>query len=147
MMPLPTIRWLIAVFALSIPVWAHAQETARVIVTVHGVRNSKGSILVAICSRAEFLKTTCDHVGRAPAETGDVAVTIADVPFGTYAAQAYHDENDNRRLDTSWLGIPEEGLGFSNDAPFRYGPPAFDDAAFTLTKPDYGLTLSLRYFD
>lgn len=141
------IRWLILVLALSMPAWAQAQETARVTVTVHGVRNAKGSVLVAICSRADFLKPKCAHVGRAPAQAGDVEVTVADMPFGTYAAQAYHDENDNKHLDTTWLGMPEEGVGFSNDAAFKYGPPSFDDAAFSLTQPDYALTLSLRYFD
>ncbi len=72
-------------------------------------------------------------------------VRIAGIPPGTYAVQAFHDENDNLVVDRNFMGMPKEGIGFSNDAPFRFGPPRFRDAAIALG-PDGGqVTIQLRY--
>ena len=34
-----------------------------------------------------------------------------DIPAGTYAIAAIHDENRNGKLDMNWLGVPKEGYG------------------------------------
>ena len=114
-------------------------------ITVAGIRNAQGDIRVAVCSVDTFLKPTCEHVAHTPAKAGEVTLQIV-VPPGTWAAQAFHDENRNGKIDTNILGIPTEGLGFSNDAPFRFGPPAFPDAAFQLAPAGGRIRFTLRYF-
>jgi uncharacterized protein (DUF2141 family) len=125
---------------------AGTARAASVIVTVQGVRNTHGHILVALCGKAEFLRPHCAWRGRAPASPGDVRVTINNVPPGTYAAQAFHDENDNGILDRNILGLPREAMGFSNNAPMRMGPPRFDAASFPVTAPVTTIVFRLRYF-
>lgn len=44
-----------------------------------------------------------------------------------------HDENSNNILDTNWVGMPKEGIGMSNNAKGRMGPPKYLDASFTVT--------------
>ena len=73
-------------------------------------------------------------------------VRVENVPPGTYAAQAFHDENGNGELDRNILGLPKEAMGFSNDAPMRMGPPRFDSAAFTVQPKDTAIRFRLRYF-
>ena len=122
-------------------------QAADLDITVTNVRNDHGHVRAQLCPKEQFLSTKCPWRASAPAAVGAVTVRITDVPPGVYAAQAYHDENDNKKIDRSLIGIPEEGLGFSNDAPFRFGPPSFSDAAIQLG-PDGGrITLALRYFD
>ncbi len=120
-------------------------QAASVHVTVSGVRNARGHVLVAVCTRAEFLRPHCQWQGRAAASVGDVRVDITGVPPGMYAAQAFHDENDNGKLERSWLGLPEEGMGFSRNAPMHFGPPNFTDAAFTVTGAVY-IAFKLHYY-
>lgn len=115
-------------------------------VTVTGVRNAAGHIRVAVCTRRDFLQPHCARDASAPARAGSVTLRVPDVPPGVYAVQAWQDENDNGKIDTNLLGIPREGLGFSRDAPFRFGPPSFDDAAFRLTPEGGAISLRLRYF-
>ena len=115
-------------------------------VTVTGVRSDRGTVMVAICDRASFLQPTCVFRGRASAQQGTVLVRVGNVPPGVYAVQAYQDENGNGRVDRTLLGIPKEGIGFSRDAPMRFGPPRFDDAAVTLAG-DTAIAIALRYFD
>ena len=139
-------RLLIVLLGLGLARAAWA-EPGAVVVTVSGVRSSSGHILVAICDRNDFLHETCPYHGRAPASPGSVVVRVAGVPAGTYAAQAFHDENDNGKIDRTFLGIPTEGIGFSNDARMHLGPPSFDDAAFALGPSGGAIGLSLRYYD
>lgn len=56
---------------------------------------------------------------------------MTDIPAGEYALVVYHDENDNLDIDRSFIGIPTEPLGFSNDYRPK-GPPSYSRAAFTL---------------
>ena len=122
-------------------------RAAVVEVSVQGVRNDHGHVLVALCTKAEFLHPHCAWRGRAAAKAGTVVVSIPDVPVGTYAAQGFHDENDNGRLDRNILGLPKEAMGFSNDAPMRMGPPKFDMAAFEVgAGPVTRIGFSLRYY-
>jgi uncharacterized protein (DUF2141 family) len=116
------------------------------IVTVAGVRSDVGSVRVAVCSKANFLKPTCEHVGSAPAKAGEVVVRLEAVPPGTWAAQAFHDEDDDGKVGTNLIGIPTEGLGFSNDVRFHFGPPSFNDAAFALGPGGGRIRFTLRYF-
>lgn len=71
--------------------------------------------------------------------------SVYDLPNGTYAAIAYHDQNSNEELDRPYFLLPLEPYGFSNDAFMTFGIPDFD-----LVKFDFGdgLTtqnISIRY--
>ena len=83
---------------------------------------------------------------RAPAHAGAVMVTIGGIPPGLYAAQAFQDANGNGRIDRTLLGMPEEPMGFSRDAPFRFGPPRFADARFRLEPGPAAISFRLRGF-
>ena len=137
-------RWLAAAGLL---VAMHAAAAESVLeVTVTGIRSAQGTILVAVCDRDTFLQETCRYKGRTPAAVGSVTVRITGVPPGTYAAQAYGDENGNGKIDRNLFGIPTEGIGFSNDAKMRFGPPSFADAAFTLGPLGGQIQFALRYY-
>ncbi len=125
---------------------ATTAQAATVQVNVQGVRNNHGSILVALCTKADFLRPHCQWHGSALATPGSVTVTIPNVPSGTYAAQAFHDENANGRLDRSMLGLPKEAMGFSNNAPMHMAPPRFDAASFTVSADPTRISFVLRYY-
>ena len=144
------LEWLIgaAVVGLMLlpapPAWA---EGSVLEITITGIHSAAGHVLVAVCDKATFLQETCRYKGSVPATVGTVTVRIAGIPPGTYAAQAYADENDNHKIDRNFLGIPTEGIGFSNDARMRFGPPSFADAAFVLGASGGRITFALRYLD
>ena len=107
-------------------------SAASIEVRVQGVTSpAKGTVRVAICDKATFLKD-CPHSASAPAQEGETVVTVNDVPPGSWAVLAFLDENDNGKLDRNVLGIPKENYAFSRDARGRFGPPSFEDAAFVL---------------
>jgi uncharacterized protein (DUF2141 family) len=115
-------------------------------VEVTGIRFSGGSIRVDVCTPETFLKATCEYSNAAPAVEGVTTVTFENVPPGIFAAQVYHDWNDNHRVDRTVLGIPREGLGFSNNAPLGLHGPSFSRAAFTHEAAPQTISVKLHHF-
>ena len=56
---------------------------------------------------------------------------------GVYAFSFFHDLNNNKELDTNFLGIPKEPYGFSNYKKGRFGPPKFNEASLEINKNSY----------
>ena len=117
-----------------------------VLVEVRNVRDSRGHVLVSLCTAKSFLTMRCPYQGFMAAKAGTVLVRIASVQPGMYSAQAFHDYNDTRKLGKSVLGLPNKGLGFSRDARMFFGPPKFADAAFPVDQPVVRVTVTLRYY-
>lgn len=65
---------------------------------------------------------------------------IDDLSRGEYALLVYYDENDNKRIDKNFIGIPVERIGFSNRYTPR-APPSFSRAAFVINEDE------TRHFD
>jgi len=115
-------------------------------IIVSNVRAGHGHVHVAICPQAIFLKDECADRAIVPATLGETLVVIGDLAAGTYAAQVYFDENDNGDLDRSLLGIPEEGVGFSNDPSFIFRAPRFAETAFRFDGVSGSIRVRLRYY-
>jgi uncharacterized protein (DUF2141 family) len=124
---------------------ALAQAAGTVTFQIDNVRNARGTILVAVCPQAKFLKEDCDLMGAAPARPGTVTVTVRNVPPGDWAAQAFHDENGNEKVDQGFLGIPKEGIAFSNDAKATFGPPKWKSARFATNGGETRQRAQMRY--
>lgn len=82
---------------------------------------------------------------KAVPQGGVARVTFPGLTPGRYALATYHDENDNGKLDRTWIGWPEEGLGFSNGAWINLGPPSFHAAAVELAPGSQSIAIPLRY--
>jgi uncharacterized protein (DUF2141 family) len=115
-------------------------------IDVGNVRIAKGVVHVDVCPEAQFLKDNCPWVGNARAKLGDTRVTVANLPAGRYAVQAFLDENGNGEVDRGLFGVPKEGVGFSNDAKIRFGPPKFAEAVFAFDGNARTIRFNLRYF-
>lgn len=112
-------------------------------VVVTGARSSQGTVMVAVCTEREFLAPHCSWNGRAPARPGPVIVTI-EVPPGTYAVQAYQDEDNNGEVTLNMLGIPKEPLGFSNNPTIRFAAPSFRECALQVGAMGGRVEITLR---
>ena len=103
-------------------------------IQVSGVPNSEGSIRVAVYNDSEAFLSH-DQVFKTNsviAKEGVTELSIDNLPDGEYAVVLYHDENGNDELDTNWLGIPKEEVGFSNAKMKTFGPPKFKECSFRM---------------
>ncbi len=136
-------RIFIAAAAMALTVGAAQAATLKV--QVHDVASGKGMLLAALCDEANFLKA-CQRTASAPATRGVVTLSFADVPAGRWAVMVFHDENGDRQMNRSKLGVPTEGAGFSRDAVGHQGAPTFADAAVTVGAADQVIDINLSYY-
>ncbi len=110
--------------------WAQNQ----LLVDVSGVRSSDGYIQVALYNQKDaFLKTEGVYRNDSTkAQQGVTRLAFNDLPPGNYALAVFHDANANDRLDTNWVGIPKEPMGFSNARMKTFGPPSFEECLVEL---------------
>ncbi len=117
---------------------------------VAGARRAAGNVTVTLYGprREDFLarggRLARQRVPLAPGATAVEACFALSAPGG-YALAVYHDENDDRDFNRNALGLPEEGYGFSNDAPAVLGLPDFDRVRFTLPPGGGRVAIRLRY--
>ena len=124
---------------------APVAEAAQLTVNVTNVRKAKGHIRVAVCSPRTFLADSCEFEMMAPATVGVTTVVFPDIPPGVYAAQVFQDEHDDGVVHRNLIGIPTEGVGFSNDAPLHLKGPRFREAAFEVGDQPVEIRLRLRH--
>jgi uncharacterized protein (DUF2141 family) len=118
---------------------------APIEVQVTGVRSAQGAVWVSVCPEKQFLGD-CPMSASVPARIGAVTVVLSNVPPGRYAVQAFHDANGNGKVDRNWLGVPREGIGFSNDAMPRLTYPRFAVAGFDHGTTAQRIAVRIRYF-
>ena len=77
-------------------------------------------------------------------DVAEDGVMIKGLKESYYAIAIYHDKNSNNEFDT-FLSIPQERYGFSNDAEVFFGPPSFEEAALYLKENEsLAIEISLR---
>lgn len=131
---------LIGVFAAVATVFTYAQNMT---VVIKNVKGDAGNIRVGLYnSDDQFMKETIAFA-EVKAINGQVVAVLKNVNAGTYAISVMHDANENKELDSNFMGIPKEGFGFSNDATGMFGPPDFKKASFVYTNQE--VVINLKY--
>jgi uncharacterized protein (DUF2141 family) len=103
-------------------------------VKLSGIENDKGEIRVAVfLSDKDFEAERFVAKIKVPAAAGVVEVVFEDIAPGVYGINAFHDKNDNEKLDRNLVGIPKEPYAFSNNAKGNFGPPKFEAVSFEVT--------------
>lgn len=117
-------------------------------IALTGLRNDDGTVSVTLYGEkaASFMA----HRGWIAQARVKPAGRQAEACFtlsgpGAYAVAVYHDANNNHRFDRTFLGLPAEGYGFSNDAPTPIGPPPFSAARFSVQPGGTSISIHLRY--
>jgi uncharacterized protein (DUF2141 family) len=101
--------------------------------------------------RGALYATPEDYMKKSFRETvgavsgGRAVCVFSHINTGTYSMAAFHDENNNDKLDTGIFGIPVEGFCTSNNAKGTLGPPKYKDAAFSFSGSALSQDLRMKY--
>jgi uncharacterized protein (DUF2141 family) len=125
---------------------AQADPDATLTVTVQKVSSRGGELRLALYDRANWDNDDAPPVKDAvvPANPPHTVVTIEGLKPGIYGLKMFQDFNRNGKFDFTWLGLPAEKYGFSNNASAMFGEPSFDRTKFTLSPGPNAMTLHLR---
>ncbi len=141
---------LIACFTLFLsgqPTVPSPVQTGNLRVIVKNFKSDEGKANVIMYKDAYTFPDKPDRSFRTiwtTIKNGYVDVTFENIPYGEYAFAAYHDINDNHRLDLSIIGIPKEGIAISNDAK-GFFMPRFKEAKVVLNNPTKTIVMTISY--
>jgi len=118
-------------------------------ITVSGMRSAQGNITITIYpdDSDHFL----DGKYKIARQILPIVLPVTSACFvvpapGYYAVALFHDENDNHHFDTSSLGIPTEGYGFSNNPTLYLGPPGLSRVRFAVHAGDNPVAVKMKYY-
>lgn len=121
---------------------------ATLLVRIEGLRSTKGMVRACLTRNAHFFPS-CDKdpdaLHASVAAGPEATLHIGGIPSGDYALAVLHDENGNGRIDTV-LGIPRDGVGFSQNPRLFFGPPKFAAVRFHIGTVDVVQHIRMRYF-
>ncbi len=142
------IKWVgIVCWSLGVGLLAAGSgHTATLHVTVEKIRNDSQPVRVLLFNSPDSFpdEEQCLKIQETRAMEGTAAVEFTDLAPGTYAIMAYHDENEDNRLNRVLGMWPSEGYGLSLN-PLVMGPPTFQDTSFELPARGLSLTIFLQY--
>lgn len=115
----------------------------EITVKIENLNSNSGNIYISLYdTETSFLGKGFKSI-ISPIENKSCTITFKDVPNGIYAISFFHDENENKKMDTNFLGIPKEDYGCSNNAKGFMGPPKWEDAKFEVNNRSITQTITL----
>jgi uncharacterized protein (DUF2141 family) len=128
-------------------VWPVGQAAAEdLTIRVENVLPAGGVLRLGLYDAARYPDDNSKPVASAdvPAVAGETVITLHAISPGVYAIQTFQDVNANDKMDTSWLGLPQEPFGFSQDAKPFLSKPSFDDVKFALAAGENSQVIHLQ---
>lgn len=125
-------RFTMAALLIFAVIYFGYSQSNELLVVIEGAETNKGKVFIAVSpNEADYKKKKGGYKEATASVNNGVAQYTFNLPAGTYAVKVFHDENNNEELDTNFIGIPKEGVGFSNN-PKLMGMPSFDKVSFEL---------------
>ena len=123
---------LLPLFAFKMP------KTVQLTIELKNVNfNLGGTLFLMVVDKND---QPLSKITRAASERNAVFL-IKNLPIGEYAVRAFHDENNNGKLDKGMFGQPVEGWGVSNDARGFMSAPPFKKM---LVKVEKSMTIAFK---
>ena len=123
-------------------------DSATLTVTVTHVSPKGGVISLALFTAANYDDDDHPTLSRdVPADPAGTTIVLDGLKPGVYAIKMMQDINRNGKFDTSWLGLPLEPYGFSNNATPFLSAPSFDRTRFTVVPGANAITIRLSGTD
>ena len=104
----------------------------NLIVEIAPLRNNEGQVFLELNDENEkIIKGYSEKIVN-----NKCIVVLENLKPGKYAFKYFHDENNDEKINTNFMGIPKEGYGFSNNAKGKFGPPSFEKMIFEIEQSD-----------
>jgi len=126
------------------PILSNGQKSGTIHMTVDGIKDENGTLRIGLFSEQdEFLEEPSYSRDIKIDQQSEIQTSFENIPHGVYAISVYHDLNDDNILDSNFIGMPKEPVGFSNEHQPKMGPPKFNGAKFILDQEEIILTVSM----
>lgn len=135
--------------SLSFARTVNAEPNRKLTVVVDGLQNQNSQVCLRIYSNERGFPLSAEsevQSGCTKITGRSVTKQFSGLKPGAYAVAVVDDQNKDQKLNTNFLGIPQEGFGISNNpsVSVQTGIPKFKDASFLL-KQDTTIRIVMKY--
>jgi uncharacterized protein (DUF2141 family) len=134
---------LVLAAAIFLPQPAMAETPAKLALTVTGIKDAKGALMIAVFDQAGYDTDKAVAQAAIPVTSTTVSTTIELAP-GRYGIKMFHDVDGDGKMGANPFGMPIEPYGFSNNAPAQFGPATWAAAAFDVAAPATSHAIALN---
>lgn len=126
----------------------HSSTNSIMKVQIEGLLEAKGQICYSLFDRSQGFPESNNNVRAECLSVKErmPTLTIENLHLGTYALAVFHDINEDGEFNRNFLGIPQEGFGFSQNPKIQTSPLSFGESAVFVTGTATHLQVRLRYF-
>jgi uncharacterized protein (DUF2141 family) len=138
----------ILIYLFSILSFITYSQNSEIVVNISGLKSDKGKCLLYLYNNKKGFPTDVDkaiNTVNGSILNGKSTLVLKNISDGEYAISVIHDENNNGKMDTNFLGMPKEGVGVSNNAKGHFGSPSYEDSKFQLTKKSLIINITIKY--
>lgn len=116
------------------PAAGDSPASATLVVEVRGDPRWSGVVRGALCIDRDEWRGEGPYAHAADAEfrEGIATLRFGAVPPGRWPLKVHLDLDRDGSLARGRFGMPAEPIGFGNDAPLRFGPPAMEAASIEI---------------
>ncbi|VVM26720.1 hypothetical protein BSPWISOXPB_9633 [uncultured Gammaproteobacteria bacterium] len=118
---------------LSLLLVSSLSYATNIEINISNIKPIVGKLSIALDTKDTYNKDDKSNSvfsARKNISTSKHKIIISDVDAGTYALSIFHDVDNDNKLSTNLLGMPNEGYGFSNNVVGNFGKPTFKEASF-----------------
>jgi uncharacterized protein (DUF2141 family) len=115
---------------LALPQSAIAEPAAKLSLTVTGIKDAKGALMIAVFDEAGYDADSPVAQAAIPVTGPAAAHSFDGLKPGKYGIKMFHDVDGDGKMGTNPFGMPVEPFAFSNNAKGQFGPATWRDAAF-----------------
>ena len=116
---------------------------AQLTLTVTGIKDHKGALMIAVYDQAGYDADTNVAASMVPV-SADAATTTLELPPGQYGIKLFHGIDGDGKMGMNPFGMPIEPFAFSNNAPAQFGPAKWDAAKFDVSATGATQTIKLQ---
>ena len=111
---------------------AEAQQGNTINVVVSGIRDNVGSIRCGLFNSPDIWPKNGKEIQgvEAPIANGQATCTFNNAPTGLLAVAYFKAAPGQTKMNTGFMGMPQDPYGFSRNATIGMGPPSFNSAAY-----------------
>ena len=130
------------------PTQIPASDTASLTVNVVDVSPKGGDVSLALFTADNYEDDDHPTLDRTvAANPAGTTIVIQGIKPGEYAIKMMQDINRDGEFNRSWLGLPLEPYGFSNNVAVGLDEPSFDETKFKVVAGVNAITIKLSGTD
>lgn len=116
--------------------FVHAQDGSVKVTVESIIKEDGGDLIISLYNnedgypkpdgslRAQVLKVVASSM----------SYTFSGLPEGNYAIVAFQDADQSKSLRKSFIGMPKEPIGFSQNNKIRFGAPSYEESRFEVAE-------------